>query len=241
MIEAVRALVAPVEDLEHRPSARRMRTLLDPEAPRSHEPFRVLEDLRQTVLEAAVAGPLLLVLEDMHWAGPVDAGLRRGALAHEPVDGSCFVLTVRSDDLHRRHPVRRTLAEIGRVPGARRLDLSALDRDEHRRHRRRPRGGAADASVVVRSVLARSEGNPLYAEELVAADPQAIPEQLSDLFLARVDALGDGPRQLLRVASVEWDPRSTPTPSRRCPASTGQSWTLSSARLLDATSCAGTR
>ncbi len=68
VIEAVRALVSGVEVLENRPSARRMLTLLDPEAPRSREPFRVLEDLRQTVLEAAVAGPVMLVLEDMHWA-----------------------------------------------------------------------------------------------------------------------------------------------------------------------------
>jgi DNA-binding CsgD family transcriptional regulator/tetratricopeptide (TPR) repeat protein len=109
---------------------------------------------------------------------------------------------VRSDDLHRRHPARRTLAEIGRVPGARRVDLEPLGRD-----------GIAGivASItqsppdpaVVRSVLDRSEGNPLYAEELLAAGPEAIPAHLSDLLLARVDALPDGPRELLRVASVD--------------------------------------
>src|SRR5262249_33077446 len=53
------------------------------------------------------------------------------------------------------------------------------------------------------SVLARSEGNPLYAEELVDADPDRVPEHLSDLLLARVDALPDGPRGLLRIASVD--------------------------------------
>lgn len=68
VVEAVRALLSAVEDLDSRPSARRMRTLLDPDAPRSAEPFRVLEDLRQTVLEAAATGPVLLVLEDLHWA-----------------------------------------------------------------------------------------------------------------------------------------------------------------------------
>ena len=52
-------------------------------------------------------------------------------------------------------------------------------------------------------MLDRSEGNPLYAEELAAADPQAIPEHLSDLFLARVDAVGEESRELIRIASVD--------------------------------------
>ena len=201
VLEAVRELIAPVEDLDSRPCARRMSALLDPEVPRSTEPFRVLEDLRQTVLEAAAAEPLLLVLEDMHWAGrsTQDFAVALSRRAHGQL---LFVLTVRTDDLHRRHPARRTLAEIGRFPSARHLDLTALDPasvagivESHAR-------GAADSGLV-RSVLDRAEGNPLYAEELAAADPQAIPEQLSDLFLARVDALADGPRELLRVASVD--------------------------------------
>ena len=63
----MRSLLAGVEDLGSRPSARRMLTLLDPEAPRSREALHVLDDLTAAVLEAA-AGPVLLTLEDMHWA-----------------------------------------------------------------------------------------------------------------------------------------------------------------------------
>ena len=201
VLEAMRELVARLEDLDSRPCARRMSALLDPEEPRSTEPFRVLEDLRQTVLEAAAAGPLMLVLEDMHWAGRSTQDFAV-ALSRRGSGRLLFVLTVRSDDLHRRHPARRTLAEISRVPGARHVDLAALDRESIAGIVETHAEGAADAALV-RSVVARSEGNPLYAEELAAADPQAIPEQLSDLFLARVDALADGPRELLRVASVD--------------------------------------
>ena len=201
MLEAVRELIAPVEDLDSRPCARRMSALLDPDTPRSPEPFRVLEDLRQTVLEAAAAGPLLLVLEDMHWAGRSTQDFAV-ALSRRARGRLLFVLTVRTDDLHRRHPARRTLAEIGRFPGARHLDLAPLDPASIAGIVESHAGTGADAGLV-RSVLDRSEGNPLYAEELAAADPQAIPEQLSDLFLARVDALAEGPRELLRVASVD--------------------------------------
>ena len=54
--------------------------------------------------------------------------------------------------------------------------------------------------------MARSEGNPLYAEELLAANQDAntegVPDHLSDLLLARIDALDEGPRALLRLSSV---------------------------------------
>ncbi len=201
VLEAMRELVARLDDLESRPCARRMSALLDPEVPRSPEPFRVLEDLRQTVLEAAAAGPVVLVLEDMHWAGRSTQDFAV-ALSRRGRGRLLFVLTVRTDDLHRRHPARRTLAEISRFPGSRHVDLAALDRASIAGIVQSQGERAADAEVV-RSVVVRSEGNPLYAEELAAADPRAIPEQLSDLFLARVDALDDGPRELLRVASVD--------------------------------------
>src|SRR4051812_8085468 len=65
VIEAVGSVVAQAGDLVSRPCARRMRAVLNPEAATGPEPFRVLEELRQTVLEAAVSGPVMLVLEDM--------------------------------------------------------------------------------------------------------------------------------------------------------------------------------
>jgi ATP/maltotriose-dependent transcriptional regulator MalT len=201
VLEAVGELVAAVDDLETRPHARRMRTLLDPDSPRSPEAFRVREDLLQTVLEAAHAGPVLLVLEDMHWAGQSTLDFAV-ALSRTARGRLLFVLTVRKDDLHRRHPARKALAEISAAPAARHVDLDPLDRDAIAgivAVRRRP---GPDPSVVS-SVVARSEGNPLYAQEIVSAGSHAVPERLSDLFLSRVDALADGPRGLARTASVD--------------------------------------
>src|SRR6476619_966736 len=68
VIEAVGSLLDGVEEPESRPAAARMHQLLDPSQPRATEGFSVLEDLRHSVLEAAQAGAVLLVLEDMHWA-----------------------------------------------------------------------------------------------------------------------------------------------------------------------------
>jgi DNA-binding CsgD family transcriptional regulator/tetratricopeptide (TPR) repeat protein len=202
VVEAVRSLVMPLEDLDARPSARRMRALLDPETPRRRQAFRVLEDLRLTVLEAAAAGPLMLVLEDMHWADRSTQDFAV-ALSRTAKGRLLLVLTVRADDLHRRHPARRSLAEISRIQDARHVDLHPLDADSIAAIVKRHAAGGPVDPAQVRSAVERSEGNPLYAEELAAADPDAMPGHLAHLFLARMDALADRPRELLRLASVD--------------------------------------
>ena len=199
VFEAVQALLTGVEDLRGRPSAQRMRRLLDPEVPRSAEAFDVLEDLRQTVLEAAANQPLLFVLEDMHWADGSTEDFVTSV--SRTVRGRLFLLlTFRTDELHRRHPFRVSLTEVGRAPGSRRLDLGPLSRDEIAHlvseHQHRP------SPSVVEEIFARSEGNPLYAEELVDAVQPGMPELLADLFLAKVYALSEDARTLLRLASV---------------------------------------
>ncbi len=201
VVEAVRALVDGVVEIESRPLARRVREVLDPVAARSQEQTNLLGELRLTVLEAAASGPVLLVLEDLHWA---DASTRDFAVALSRTARGrlLLVLTVRSDDLHRRHPARKTLAEIGRAPGGRRVELGPLDREGIEGIVAGITGAPADAAVV-RRTLERSEGNPLYAEELAAVGAGEIPGELSDLFLARIDALSDGPRELARAASVD--------------------------------------
>ena len=177
-----------------------MLTLLDPEAPRSAEPLRVLDDLRQTALEAAANAPVLVVLEDMHWADRSTQDFA-AALSRTARGGLLLVLTFRSDELHRRHPFRKTLVEIGRTVGSRRIDLGGLSGDDIAGLVAARTEGPPDPAVVS-TVLGRSEGNPLYAEELLAADQEGVPGHLSDLLLARIDALDQGPRALLRVASV---------------------------------------
>ena len=201
VIEALTSLLAGIEDIESRPVARRIRSFLDPATPSGVEQRDLLDDLRLAVLEAAASKPVLLVLEDLHWADTSTRDLAV-ALARTARGRLLFVLTVRTDDLHRRHPARRALAEIGRISWGRRVELGLLDHDSIAGIVASMSAGLPDPALV-RAVLARSEGNPLYAEEIVAAGPGAVPDQLSELFLARVDALAEGPRELVRIASVD--------------------------------------
>ena len=181
-----------------------MQQLLDPATPQV-EDVRLLDDLRLAFLEAATAGPVLIVFEDLHWADSSTQDLIT-TLAGTASGRLLLVLTFRSDELHRRHPLRTALAELRRSGSARAVDLGPLSRQDVARLMA-GRSGSVPPPPVLSSMLQRSEGNPLYVEELLAAEEfsgtSRMPEHLADLLLARVDRLADDTRRLLRIASAD--------------------------------------
>lgn len=156
--------------------------------------------------ELGAARPVLLVIEDLHWA---DASTRKlvSFLASRLREQRLLVtVSYRGEDVHRRHPLRGVLAELARLPQAERLDLRPLGSGDARDFVTALAGEQLPAGVVD-ELVARSEGNAFFAEELVAAGPSAdaIPVGLADLLLARVEQLGAGTRRVLRCAAVSGD------------------------------------
>jgi DNA-binding CsgD family transcriptional regulator len=92
-------------------------------------PTRLFELLLGVLHRLAERGPVLLVVEDLHWA---DQSIRDllGFLVRNLRAGVALVLTYRSDELHRRHPLRPFLAELDRSGRAERLELGRLGRRE---------------------------------------------------------------------------------------------------------------
>jgi predicted ATPase len=142
------------------------------------------------------------VVEDLHWADQSTRDLL-GFLARNLRGGVALVLTYRSDELHRHHPLRPYLAELDRSGRTERLELGRLDR--------RDLGGLLAGILgepappaLVGEILARSEGNPFFAEELLAAhqDGTRLPLALRELVLARVAALPEETQRVLQVAAV---------------------------------------
>jgi tetratricopeptide (TPR) repeat protein len=165
-------------------------------------PTRLFELLLGVLHRMAERGPVLLVVEDLHWADQSTRDLL-GFLARNLRAGVALVLTYRSDELHRRHPLRPFLAELDRSGRAERLELGRLDR----RELSELLAGILDqpvAPALVGEILARSEGNPFFAEELLAAHLEGtrLPLALRDLVLARVEALSEATRRVLEVAAV---------------------------------------
>ena len=154
---------------------------------------------------AATAPPLLLVLEDMHWADRSTHDLLAYLATYLRAQPVLVVVTFRSDELHRLHPLRRLLGVLGRNRRAQRLELPRFTRAEVA-EQLAGLLGTDPPTRLVEDVYARSEGNPFFAEELVLAGngggPRALPPSLQEVLLTRVVRLGSDTQRLLRVAAA---------------------------------------
>ena len=114
----------------------------------------------------------------------------------------------RTDDLHRRHPLRPVIAELLRLPHVTPVDLGPLDPASLAAHiaalaesagRRR----VLDAPELI-TIVDRAEGNAYYAEELLAASggDEELPAGLAALLMTRVEQLSVTAQQALRAAAV---------------------------------------
>jgi DNA-binding CsgD family transcriptional regulator/tetratricopeptide (TPR) repeat protein len=164
-----------------------------------------LFELLLTVIERLVqSAPLVLVIEDLHWAdrSTLDmVALLASATRSLPV---LTLGTYRSEDTPPRHPLRPVAAELTRR-GATHLQLERLGAGEVAELL-----GAllqeAPAAGVTASVVERSDGNPLFVEELadaLAADPGApMPPHLRDAVLSRVERMPEDAAALLRACAA---------------------------------------
>ncbi len=157
------------------------------------------------VLEAAAArAPLLLVIEDTHWADQSTRDMLSFLLSRIDAAGFAIVASYRSDDLHRRHPLRRQVAEWSRLRGVDRISLNPLsDHAVRQLVAELIPEGLPEAEIA--GVIARAEGNAFFVEELTsaAADPGSfVPADLADVLLVRLDRLDVHARQVVRTASA---------------------------------------
>ncbi len=148
--------------------------------------------------------PVLLVIEDLHWA---DRSTRAAlAFLARSLTGErvLIVASYRSDELHREHPLRSLLAELELDPRALRVPLDPLTRDELAEQLADILGAPPTADLLER-LWTRSGGNPLFGEELLAAGIDgrgAAPDTLRDALMLRVERLSERVRELLRLVAV---------------------------------------
>ena len=217
------------EGLPFAPFAAALRRLVHTDGPavldgREHDFARLLPELgppppeavgeaRRGVLFELVAAllgrlaeqqPLVLVIEDLHWADRSTRDLMGFLVRSARLPQVLLLATYRTDELHRGHPLRPFLAELDRVRGVQRTEVDRLDRD-----------GTAEMLThllsvepeprTVDAVHERAQGNPFFIEQFAAStDPSCcdIPHSLRDLLLTRVDQLPDTAQRVLRVAAV---------------------------------------
>jgi DNA-binding CsgD family transcriptional regulator len=165
---------------------------------------RLFEELLAVLERLSTAAPLLLVLEDLHWADASTLDLV-AFLAHAAgAERIVIVGTYRSDELGPAAALQGLVTEFLRDREATVLELGPLDREDIELLVL-----AADpetrSAELASTIYTRSEGNPFFAEELLAAaarDDETLPRVLRDALLQRVARLDAVSRSVLRMAAA---------------------------------------
>ncbi|MDR5701906.1 helix-turn-helix transcriptional regulator [Agromyces aerolatus] len=154
--------------------------------------------------------PIVFVVEDLHWIDAASLALLRFLMRALTAGRVLLVLTYRTEDLGRGHPVRAFLTEAERDRSVERREISRLSRAEVGRLARLLGGPPGDASApseaAIERVYQRSEGVPFFVEELIGIDgcrdEIGLPATLRDLLLVRYERLSESSQELLRLIST---------------------------------------
>ena len=165
--------------------------------------LQLFESVAGLICELAAAGPLLLVLEDLHWADRSSRDLLRYLLARLVDEPVAVVASYRSDDLHRRHPLRPLLAELVRLPVVERLELAPLRRRRGRRPRRAgwPARCPSAPSTTSSPAPRATRSTPRNCSP-PACRARPCRSALTDVLLARVEQRSPATQQVLRIAAA---------------------------------------
>jgi tetratricopeptide (TPR) repeat protein/predicted Ser/Thr protein kinase len=201
-----RRVSLPPEPVESNPEGRR---------------YRLFEAVAGLTEQISRTRPLLLVLEDLHWADRPTLLLLRHLLrsSHEGAIG--IIATYRESELGRGHPLADFLAELRREDGVTRLNVSGLS-EEQVRHFIKHWIGRDSPLALTRLVAGNTEGNPFFMSEVLrhlaetgtlasidqhpgasgTAPLGVLPEGVRETISRRLARLGDDCNRALSLAAV---------------------------------------
>ena len=199
--EILPELTVKLEGLETPPT-------LEPEQARFRLFFAIITFLKNI----SRSQPLVLVLDDLHWANESSLLLLEFLAREISVSSIIVVGAYRDDEVSGSHPFVQTLGSLVRESHFQRIPLGGLSRQEVGEFVE-ARAGATIADAAVDTLHQRTEGNPLFVGEVVGSvGPEemardqtwtdSIPEAVRDAILRRLSQLSETCDQLLRTASV---------------------------------------
>ncbi|WP_035129781.1 helix-turn-helix transcriptional regulator [Conexibacter woesei] len=153
-----------------------------------------------TALADALTPPVVLLLEDLHWADDATFDVLRLLVRRLAGTAALVVLTFRDDEVGRDHPLRVALGELPagvvvHLPLAPLSPAAVAQLAEHAEH------PGADTD----GLHARTDGNPFFVTEALAAPGTALPPTIRDAVLARASHLDAGARAALDAIAIEPD------------------------------------
>ena len=199
-----------------------------PTSPQPDEPSMLwfVDALAALLAALAENAPLLLVLDDVHWADSTTVAGLRHVLRRNSTCATLILATYRATDLHDSHPLVELLADLRTDRSCERIALHGLD-------------DLAIAELLTDSIpdtdlrsraasrlRQQTEGNPLFigellrqfvdergaptSEQVLALGSGAVPEGISEVIARRLHRVSDSCRTILRLAAILGVTFSTP-------------------------------
>ena len=176
--------------------------------------FRLFDSVTNLLLSAARDRPIVIVLDDLHWADEPSLLLLRFAARELGSSGLLVLGTYRDVELGRHHPLARVLGEISGIEGSARIPLRGLSVAAVERYIEMTAGAPAPAGLP-EAVQEQTDGNPFFVGEIVrllasegkltagrTAAELEIPQGVREVVGRRLDRLSEESNEALRVAAV---------------------------------------
>lgn len=173
--------------------------------------FRFFEAVTHLLRRLASAQPLVVVLDDLHWADQSSLRLLEFVVSSTADTPLLGVGTYRDSEA-RAQPLASTLASLSRLPEVERIALGGLTREEVGDYLAAVLGDDADPALA-HSLHDRTAGNPFFVAELVRLIDQerrlahdgelpAVPDSVRDVIRTRLARLSDDARRVLTAGAV---------------------------------------
>ncbi len=160
----------------------------------------VAEALERVIEELSADFHLVLILEDLHWADAATIALLRTLSVTLRGSSVTVVMTYRSDDVGRGHPLRPLLADLERNRAVTVVEVTRLAPEQTAELVTRIGTGLTAEDLA--AVIGRSGGVPFFVEELVDLDGEELPATLRDLVLARYERTADETKAVVGVLAA---------------------------------------
>ena len=172
----------------------------DPESERQ----RLLAAIRAVLAAAAALAPVVLVLDDLHWAGQQTLVALRYLARTAPMPRVLIIGTFRDTGDEVTEPLAAVLADLRRVESAERMKLTGLD-VEAVRELLATVSPVDAAGERAQTIAARTGGNPFFVWELCGTDPdlgEAVPDSVREVVASRLRRLSSGARDLSQILAT---------------------------------------
>lgn len=165
------------------------------------EADRLADVVVELFSELARSHRLVVIIEDLHWADGTTCEIASRLVRRAAALPLFVLLSYRTDDVGRGHPLRPVLAELDRARLLTHRPLARLSPAEVGALATAVHGGPLAADVL-HDIAARSDGIPFYVEELASFSQGRLPVSLREVLLLRYERLDAEARRFARVLAT---------------------------------------